>query len=72
MTKQANFPARKANRQRSAAERRIPQIIAKLKAGVDNHQELKHELATLEINNKILVMPLRDVRTKKVRGARTF
>jgi hypothetical protein len=65
--KPANFPCRKAERQRAAAERRIPQIRASLKAGCDNHQELKVELAALEINNAILVMPLRDVRTKKSR-----
>lgn len=69
--KPANFPARKAARQRSAAERRIPQIHATLKSSCDNHQELKRELAVLEINNIMLVTPKRDVLTKKVRGART-
>lgn len=72
MTKPANFPARKAARQRSAAERRIPQIRASLKGSVDNHQELKRELDALEINNMMLVTPQRDIRTKKRRAGHTF
>lgn len=64
--KPANFPARKAARQRAAAERNLPRINAMPEF------YSAHELEALTRNNAMLVMPLRDVRTKKKRQARGF
>lgn len=69
--KPANFPSRKAARQRSAAERRIPQILLTMKK-YEKTSALMVELLACEKNNKRLILPMREVCTKKSRAPRAF